>query len=471
MCVFYRRTSDGDKSLDMILALAIAACAFSGASPAAFILETGDSVWDVATVDANGDGRNDVAAFCTDEGSVPLRKYLALFFARPDGGYPSKPSAILSLDPAVGAGFFAEIDGQAPKEFIAASQSFLRYYRFADGSFEEAGGSDVVSLLPTGSKEPSFLRKAVFDVDGDGVDEWLIPVPGGYELHGPSARLAKFSCHMSGELRQAGSGYVINRLPAHQTFRLPGQDRLGFAFLSDEIADFYFGKDWAEHRSFKVPFSLDQKWESGSRIDDIDGDGFPDLIITQTQGTIRLRVTTHVYLSSAPFEYPSEATAIFETTGALTNPALRDVNGDGKLDLVFVSLPFGIKSLLNYFLRDKLSVNVEVHLFENGGYSTKPSFKTGLLLDAPEGRERVAFALGDFTGDGRLDAAYGSGKNTFAVYAGEEDRLVSSRPWASFEMPSFGEARPTDLDGKNGRDLILFHPSGIHKKRIEVILF
>ena len=165
----------------MTLALVIAACAFYGASPAAFILETGDSVWDVATVDANGDGRNDVAAFCSAEGSVPLRKYLALFFARPDGGYPSTPSAILSLDPAVGAGSVAEIDGQAPKEFVAANQSFLRYYRFAEGSFVEAGGSEVMSLLPTGSKEPSFLRKAVFDVDGDGVDEWLIPVPGGYE--------------------------------------------------------------------------------------------------------------------------------------------------------------------------------------------------------------------------------------------------------------------------------------------------
>ena len=111
ICVFYRRTSNGDKSLAMTLALAIAACAFYGASPAVFVLETGDSVWDVATVDANGDGRNDVAAFCSDEDSVPLRKYLALFFARPDGGYPSKPSAILSLDPAVGAGFCAEIDG------------------------------------------------------------------------------------------------------------------------------------------------------------------------------------------------------------------------------------------------------------------------------------------------------------------------------------------------------------------------
>ena len=101
----------------------------------------------------------------------------------------------------------------------------------------------------------------------------------------------------------------------------------------------------------------------------------------------------------------------------------------------------------------------------------KPTFKTGLLLDAPEGRERVAFTLGDFTGDGRLDTAYGLDKNTLVVYAGEEDRLVSSRPWATFEMPSFGEMRTTDLDGKNGRDLILFHPGGVHKKRIEVILF
>ncbi|MDQ1258125.1 MAG: repeat-containing protein [Candidatus Hydrogenedentes bacterium] len=441
------------------------------AEPAHYVLNEDVSIWDVAAVDVNGDGLADVFALCCDEKSDPLRKYVAVHLAEASGAYPAKPSCILKLDPSVGGAFFAETDGAAPKELVAANAEGATVYAFRNGAFETAGQSAFTSLFPSGSQEPLFLKKTAVDLDGDGIDEWLIPAASSYEVRNLGGLVARAGCDVVSEIHGENNLYIAHRLPAYHTFTLEGEAQKGLAFLSDEFADFAHGPGWAEHKRFRIPVDLDEKWEASSKMDDIDGNGFPDLVVNQTRGTVNLQVLTQVYLSSAPFTYPETPTARYEAKGAVTSPELVDVNGDKMLDLMFVRIPFGVTTIVNYFVRGKLTVHVDVHVFDGKTFPEEPTFHTKLSLDAPEGRERVAYTTGDYNGDGRLDVAFGAGADEIDVLTGSPERFISSRPWVTIELPAFGDARTYDLNANKQDDIVLYHPTGDNRKRIEVIVF
>ncbi len=437
----------------------------------AFVLDTGTSVWDVAEQDLTGDGKAEILALCCDEKSSPPAKFVACFVADAAGAYTAKPTFRLDLDPSIGALFIAEADGAPPKELVAVNAEGATVYRFENGAFAAADSPRFVSLLPSGTKEPAFLEHAAQDVDGDGKDEWLIPVPMGYEIRTPEKLLARVPCDMVSEIQSRDSVYIFHRLPSCHAFTLAGEPAKCLAFLSDEYADFAHGASWSQNARFKIPLNLEEKWEASTKMDDINADGLPDLVVTQMKGTVNLRAMTQVYLASGPFAYPDAPTATFSAKGTIASPALVDVDGDGKKDMLFLSIPFGVRNIVNFFVRGKLSARAEVYLFQDGKFASKPTFEEDFLLDAPDGRERVAYTLGDFSGDGRMDVAFGAGANKMDIFTSSPERLVSSRPWVSLEIPSFGIAHPCDLNGNKAKDMVLFHPGGANKKRIDVIVF
>jgi len=441
------------------------------ADPALYALEADTSVWDVAARDVNGDGTAEVFALCCDEDARPLKKSVGIYFADEAGAYPARPTISLDLDPRIGALFFAETDGAPPAELVAAHAEGATVYGFPSGRPEPIASVAFTSLWPSGAREPKFLRHAAMDVDGDGIDEWLVPVPSGYEVRTVDGRRCMIACDIASEIYSGETVLVSHRLPACRLFDMPGQTEKGLAFLSDEVADFFYGPNWSEHRQFRIPINLEEKWDAHARMEDIDGNGVPDLLVTQTQGMVQLKVLTQVYLATTLFTYPETPSATFETNGAVTTPLLKDVDGDGQRDLVFITVPLGLKSLVNYFVRKKLSVVANVHLFDGAGFPDKPTFHANVTLDAPEGRQQVVSTLGDFNGDGRLDIAYGQRADRLAVLLGDEKQFMSARPWTTLRLPTFGEARTNDLNGDGRDDIVLFHPAGDQCTRIDVIVF
>ena len=442
---------------------------WAGATPTAYILRAALNVWDVAVEDLNRDGVKDILALTCDETSYPLNKALAVYLADPEGAFPETPSVVLPLAPAMSTVLLAECTGAPPRELVLLDATGAQVFAYEVGGFRELAAPRFASLLPSNSKEPVFMEEAAIDLDGDGLEEWLIPMPTGYSVRTMEGEKALVQCDVISEIRRSGSTYISHRLPAYHGFDY--EDRKGLAFLSDEFADFAYGPDWAQHQRFRIPKNLDEKWEASAQMKDINNDGFPDLLITQTKGTINLQSLTQVYIATGPFTYPDQPNASLSAKGGLAAPGLEDIDGDGLLDLVVINMSFGVRNIVNFFARGKLTVDAQVYLFKDGAFSDKPAYTTSLTLEAPEGRERVAYVLGDFDGDGRKDVAFGQGANTLVVQRGEPQRFVESRPWVSIPVPSFGTARSYDLDGSPGQDIVLYHPSGENSQRIEVILF
>lgn len=444
---------------------------FSAAQPQAYALFTPLNTWDVAVEDLTGNGMKDIVALCSDEESYPLRKHLAVFLARDDGGYDSHPAFLHELEPEDGALFWAETDGAPPRELVVTRASGARVYGYADGAFRLLRETAFHALLPSGSREPRFLRDAAADLTGNGIDEWFIPVAAGFEIRTMDGLVCAVDCDVFSEIRSGDSMYIVHRLPAYHPFDVEGQEHKGLAFLSDEFADFAYGPNWSERRRFRIPVNLEEKWEASAQMKDINGNGLPDLVVTQTQGTVNMKVLTQVYMASGPFTYPDEPTATFEASGSIASPILIDVDGDGRLDLILAKIPFGVRAIVNFFLKRTLGIQVEVYLFDGERFSSTPDFRTSLSVDAPDGRERAAYTMGDFNGDGRLDVALGVRADRLEIRTGSADRFLSPRPWVTFDIPTFGAARPYDLNANGADDLIIFHPGGAHKRRIEVILF
>jgi hypothetical protein len=452
--------------------LFIAAAVVTGAAPfQQYVLNSDVNVWDVASTDLNGDGNAEIFTICCDEKSEPLEKYVGVYMAGPDGAYPEKPTFRLNVDPTISTFFFAETDGTAPVELIAADAEGATVYKYQDGKFVVASKPRFSSLFPYKSKEPFFLKKGAIDLNGDGIDEWLIPKPSGYELRNASGPIATIECDVVSQMASTGSIYITHRLPAVYPFTRDGYSEKVVAFVSDEYADFALGPGWKEHDRFKIPVNVDEKWEASSSMDDIDGNGEPDLVITQTKGTINMKSLTHIYLARGPGKYPHAPDAEYQVSGALMSPLVVDVNGDKNKDVILVSIPLTAWNMVNFFVRGKVSVQAEVYLYGDGGFGKKPAFSESFLLDAPEGRESVAYTFGDFSGDGRLDVIFGAGANTLVVHTSSDDRLVSAKPWVTLSLPAFGSAHKMKLNANDSEDLVLSHPGGSNSKRVDVVVF
>ncbi|GMV90342.1 MAG: hypothetical protein AMXMBFR82_01200 [Candidatus Hydrogenedentota bacterium] len=457
--------------MGITLLLAFSSAALAAEQPRQFALHAGVSVWDVATMDVNGDGRSDVVALCCDEDSEPLNKFIATFLSDESGGYPAKPNIQTVLNPTVGVLFEAEIDGAAPKEILAADAEGVTAYGFWDGKLVPVREVPFVSLFPSGSREPGFLKDAAADLDGDGIDEWFVPMPSGFAVRNADGLLANIRCDVNSTIRTGSGISISNRYPAYATFAQGESPRKGIAFLSDEYADFAYGDNWTEHKRFRIPIDLDEKWDTSSNMKDIDGNGMPDLIVTQTQGTINLKALTQVYLATGPMTYSDTPTATFESSGSFAAPILKDVNGDTMEDIVFVNIPFGVKFFVNLFVWKKLGVDLEIYLFDGKGFPAKPNFTASVSIEAPEGKEQAAYCLGDFNGDGNTDAAFGAGSNKLHLQAGGGSEFIASKPYLTVEVPSFGIAKAHNLDGNKAEDIVIYHPGIANKERIEVLLF
>lgn len=447
------------------------AVAISGLSPETYTLRTEDPVWDVALEDVDGDGTHDVIAFCVETDSDPPKKYLALFLSGGTHRYGATPSLRITLDPEFGTAFVAEVDGQPPREIVVASHSKAIVYRYEEETMKVVGETTFASILPSGSREPAFLKDAVSDLDGDGVDEWLIPVPMGCEIRRMDGLVRTVPCDVRGEMSVFGGRAVYYRLPTHRTFDVPEQSEKAIAFLTKDYIDFVYGAQWAERTRIRIPGTRSDEWETNVLMEDIDGNGLPDLVITRSRGTVNLSARTEIYLAKKAYSFSSTPDSVIETKGALTLPTLADVNGDGRLDIVFTGFPINVRSILNYFMRKKITIRLEVHLFESGGYAAKSTYRRNFLADVPEGREQVAFTAGDFDGDGIRDAAFGRSGEELAIYLGSARNFLNASPSVVLDMPAFGVARHKDLDNNGREDIVMFHPAGEHDKRIEVILF
>jgi hypothetical protein len=307
---------------------------------------TGTGTDAVVIDDFNGDGKLDLAALSdtaqqTQEISILLGKGDGTFaaaesFAAPTlAGYSTSTpaSGLISADfrnsgkndLVLSNG--AELLGNGDGTFTAAANPAFPYFatgsytNLASGDLNNDGKLDVVVSLGssvsvyTGKGDGTFTPGnsyatigstgyvAIDDLDGDGNQDIYVGLGDGGVYIGDS-----YDPNLSYALMGHGDGTFAGA-PAIQPHAGPG----------NQILNGY----------------------SGTNMGDVNGDGYPDLIVPGSSATynVLLGSSAGTYSIASSIQVPASFTLFCKTiTGATASSyaAVADVNGDGKADLVFV---------------------------------------------------------------------------------------------------------------------------------------
>lgn len=430
-------------------------------------VDAGHQVWDVIAEDVDQDGHGDILALC-GETEAGKSRYLVGFMG--GAGYAARPAWQLEIPLACGAVFLAETDGQAPRELVLANADGATIYVFGAKGFQETRHIAISSMLPSASPKLVFTGNLAIDLDGDGRDEWILPMASGYEVRKPDQTIAQVACNVNSEIREGEELRIIHSYPRTVVFDFGDDGRKALAFVNDENIDFAYGDSWSTRKRVRLPANPGEQWRTVVQLIDLTSDSFPDLAITHMRGSPDAEVRTQLYTAVEPFQYSESPVTTFEEKRVLASPYFRDFDNDGDADILFIKIPIGIRALINYFLTRRVQVNAELYL-NDGRFDPEPVFSESLGLQAPDGDEQVAYAFGDFNGDGLVDVTFGTDTETMAVHVSGKDRFLSRHPWATVSVRPSGIARPYTLDPGRGQDLVVFHPNGPNASRIDIVIF
>eukprot|EP00946_MAST-07B_sp_MAST-7B-sp1_P003829 g3829.t1 len=178
---------------------------------------------------------------------------------------------------------------------------------------------------------------------------------------------------------------------------------------------------------------------------DIDGDGDPDMIVGEVTGKILYfeNIGDAPSIPSFKLVDPSPFSKI--DIGDRSAPVLKDIDGDGDLDLLVGERYGGVK------------------FFVNVGTTSKANFVKGNDLVSPPGQDEylsAAPAIGDVDGDGDLDMFVGNSEGKFIYFenTGTQSSPVFRRSdhknSLDFDVGTYAMLDLADLDGDNDLDVV-----------------
>ena len=458
--------------------------------------------------------------------SLADRRELRVFFGRPAGGFEAGGPA-LALDPAV----LSLEAGPPGAPVLALTDDGLSAVRVRRGGPE--GGT--IALEPLVRDRPVLAGTGVFlpnlnlvhDVDGDGRKDVLLPTAEGVSVYlsGPDGLRGEPASRVRFPLAElqaeSGRAQLSHFHPLPEVGDVDG-DRLPDLLLKHSAGEWNgfqvmrnrgggrFAEAVAPAGPYqRISFANPETGPSILFFGDLDGDGRAEYVTQEelkpAKDTFRAEMEQakrpkYLYrlhrsrpdLSQEPKPYQQfqgvgyAATAGGGGGGGGGNDGedgvqlegrlpggFQDLNGDGRLDLVAMSLDFSLFQAVKVLTVQRISIGFDFHVqCQGGGGAFKAvsgldlSGKLNLNLNNLQLGQVSQFA-GDFDGDGLADfTQIGRGK-TVTIHRGRADCSYPARPDLAIQLREaprdLGLVQVRDFDGDNLADFLVIQPQMVRE--------
>jgi hypothetical protein len=196
---------------------------------------------------------------------------------------------------------------------------------------------------------------------------------------------------------------------------------------------------------------------------DVDGDGRLDLLVSHLSGGLaNARLETKLFLNADGGWDLAHPTSTLNANAALGADVLLDLDGDGRLELLRLAVPFSVLELVEALITRSIDAHASVfRLTDQRGFADPPI--DTLEVDVPMNVETFrargflpAWHL-DLNGDGYKDLLGSGGGKAIEVSLGGHGRSFDRRD-ARQEADTQGILHAGDLNGDHLPDFVVFDP-------------
>jgi hypothetical protein len=384
---------------------------------------------------------------------------------------------------------------------------------FGDHGFDGAQPIELGSLFSGTDDDAPLALRFLYDLDGDGRLEAVLPNDRGVViLHFEPAALGAAAVASSQVLESpprvryrigggsADLGAVVQRAyaqpvsaeataPAIFVEDFDGDGRSDVITLTDMRLR-VFTQDEAGH--FATQPSLDIERSVLSQADatseftgealsfaDLNGDAVADLVVLKWGSSEeRTQMDRHVFFARPGPSYPQSADQIVRSESLFPDFEMRDLNGDGRRDLVIPYFHVAPSQAFKMLTQNELRVQLRLFLMrDDGRYPQDPGkafakIDHRIVLDyhldviglifgssgAPRGRFAPLLTMrGDYNGDGYADLLFDGGRDALNLYWGNADGRYAKSPDLSIEYESAFVSDVVDLNGDGKSDIVTYY--------------
>jgi len=470
--------------------------------------------WDQISIEESSeiDGFEGLVEVLTIVPSLLDRRELRVYLGQQEGGYLAAGEPL-----ELGLEVLALAAGTTTLPVVALTDSGLSTLRL-----QGPANDRHIVLEPVLEERPVMAGSGIFlprlelaqDLDGDGDQDILFPAEDGATIYldqGGELRLASHQT-LPSDRRYSSGGRLHRHYPRPRVKDVTGDglpdllspdDRHGWQkfHLQPGLGNGRFGSPREPLEGTRLGTLVEPEKQTGDGADteqeereelvhfgDLDGDGRGEYVTTTplSDGKDGLRAElAEVKRPSFRFAiYPSvgdrapaaEPSHIFPVTGysfggdsSIGLPGgLRDLDGDGRLDLITLTLEFSMLQAVRILATKSLSLGIDFHLWcQQQDGSFRPvggldlSGKLRLNLQDLALGQLSQFA-GDFDGDGRVDfLQMGRGKKV-TIHRGQPGCSYPAQPDLVLKLAAaprdLGLVRVEDLDGDGLSDLLVIQP-------------
>jgi hypothetical protein len=416
--------------------------------------------------DFNGDGATDLLLF--HKSSKETYEKTCLVYLQQDGSFEPTPSYVIPLGESVGAVEAVDLDGDGASELCGFSGGGMTVFETGDESRAPPRRAIEYATLLPGVSRRLVVVNWIADVNSDGRPDVLLPAADGLRLFVgkgdgdfTDSRMYELPTRasVSGE---SGQNYVSYRLPTIEfsDFDNDGRTDIG-AFDLEQMNFFLTDGSPAPGRRVVAPLvtKFTKDFIAAASFPDLNSDGIPDAALVLMSQKKNLQSEARIYFGAKDLSYGDRPDHVYSGDTSLVLPMFLDAAGDGKMELLVQNINVGFGFFLNYFLRNRIRVDTQIHrLGADGRYGERPAARRAIYVRASESGVEPARGVGDFNGDGLDDLVVGTAERRLSFFLSDPEEILPRSPTFELSAHAYGKMKTMNLNGDARADILILYP-------------